>query len=216
MYSLLSILRSVFGMADITAGGEVITDWTAVAQDTIVHSGILDISGDLEAQLILQAFLDTETAHTGTRIIVEISHNTSGDEDWAELQGAERVILIGTANAELIDDNPLTAGSVTILMSSTTGFTVNGELRGIEDGTLANSEIVRQIAETTNVDIDILDGTTNEHANTVNVYSIAMSAVIAYLSPSVRRVRIIIDNTFDPDGSTLNYRLMITRATDIT
>ena len=202
-------------MADITAAGSVVTDWTAVAQNALVESDITDISDDLEAQLLLQAFLDTETAHTGTKLIVEISHNTSGDEDWVELQGAERVILIGTANEELIDDNPLTAGSTTILMSSTTGFTVNGLLRGIKDGTIANSEIVRQIAETTNTDIDILDGTANEHANTVNVYSIAMSAVIAYLPPSVRRVRVLVDNTYDPDGSTLVYRLMITRATGI-
>jgi hypothetical protein len=202
-------------MADITATGSVVTDWTAVAQNALVHSDITDISDDLEAQLLLQAFLDTETAHTGTRIIVEISWNTTGDEDWTELQGAERIILIGTANAELIDDNPLTAGSTTITMSSTTGFTVDGEWRGIEDGTLADSELVRQVSETTDTNITILDGTTNQHENTDNVYSIATSAVIAYLPPSVRRVRVVVDNTYDPDGSTLNYRLMITRATDI-
>jgi len=202
-------------MADITAGGQVITDWTAVAQNTIVHSDILDISSDLQAGLILQAFLDTETAHTGTKIIVEISHNTSGDEDWAEIPGTDKIILIGTANEELIDDNPLTAGSVTILMSSTTGYETEGLWRGIKDGTIANSEVVRQSAVDANVDIDILDGTANEHANTVNIYSIAMSELIAHLSVYVRRVRLIVDNTYDDNGSTLVYRLMITRATDI-
>jgi len=193
----------------------VITDWTAVAQNTIVHSDILDISSDLQAGLILQAFLDTETAHTGTKIIVEISHNTSGDEDWAEIPGTDKIILIGTANEELIDDNPLTAGSVTILMSSTTGYETEGLWRGIKDGTIANSEVVRQSAVDANVDIDILDGTANEHANTVNIYSIAMSELIAHLSVYVRRVRLIVDNTYDDNGSTLVYRLMITRATDI-
>jgi hypothetical protein len=202
-------------MADITAGGQVITDWTAVAQNTIVHSDILDISDDLEAGLILQAFLDTETAHTGTRIIVEISHNDTGDEDWAEIPGTDKVILIGTANEELIDDNPLTVGSITILMSSTTGYEVEGLWRGIKDGAIADSEVVRQSAVDANVDIDILDGTTNEHANTVNIYSIAMSELIAHLSSYVRRVRLIVDNTYDDNGSTLVYRLMITRAMDI-
>ena len=202
-------------MADITASGKVITDWTEVGQNGLVHSDIEDISDDLEAQLMVQAFLDTETAHTGTKLIVETSWKTSGDEDWTELQGAERVILIGTANEELIDDNPLTAGSTTILMSSTTGFTVDGELRGIKDGTIANSEIVRQVSEVTNTSITILDGTTNAHANTVKVYNIAISVVIALLSASVRRVRLVVDNTYDPDGSTLVYRLMISRATDI-
>ncbi len=191
------------------------TDWTAVAQNTIVHSDILDVSDDLECQLMLQAFLDTETAHTGTKIIVEVSWNPSGDEDWYELQGAERVILIGTANEENIDDNPLAVGSTTILMSSTTGFTVEGEWRGIKDGTIANSELVRQTAVDAGVDIDILDGTTNEHATSVNVYSIAMSSIIALLTASIRRVRIIVDNSYDDNGSTLVYKLAITRATDI-
>lgn len=202
-------------MADITTGGQVMTDWTAVAQNALVHSDILDISDDLEAQLMFQAFLDTETAHTGTRIIVEVSWNPSGDEDWFELQGAERILMLGTANEELIDDNPLTAGSTTITMSDTAGWTVDGLLRGIKDGTIANSEIVRQVSETTNTNITILDGTTNEHANTVKIYTIAMSAVIALLSASIRRVRVVVDNTYDPDGSTLVYRLAITRATDI-
>lgn len=200
-------------MADITAGGSVVTDWTAVAQNTLVHSGETDISDDLEAQLHLQAFLDTATAHTGTRIIVEVSYNTSGDEDWVELTSI--VILVGTANAELIDDNPLGAASTTITISDTTGYVTNGTILAIEDGTLVNSEIIRQTGYTTNTNITILDGTTNAHANTDNLYNVAISRVIALLTASVRRVRVIIDNTFDADGSTLNYRLLISRATDI-
>lgn len=203
-------------MADITAAGQVITDWTAVAQNTIVHSIPFDISDDLEAQLLFQAFLDSETAHTGTRLIVEISWDLTGDEDWYELQGAERTILEGTANAELIDDNPLAPGATTITMSDTTGYTVDGLWRGIEDSTLADSELVRQKSETTNTNITILDGTTNQHENTDSIYSIAESVAIAILTPSVRRVRVVVDNTYDPDGSTLNFKLSITRATDIT
>lgn len=193
----------------------MITDWTEVAQDVIVHSDAEDISDDIEAYLILQAALNTATAHTGTKIIVEISHNTEGDEDWVELPGAEKTILIGTANEEAIDDNPLAAEATTITISSTAGYTVNGEWRFIEDGTIANSEIVRQEDEVNNTSIDILDGVTNEHAQNTNMYSIAISEVIAYLTAAVRRVRLVIDNTYDPDGSTLCYRLMISRAQDI-
>ena len=200
-------------MADITASGSVVTDWTAVAQNTLVHSGELDISDDLEAQLILQAGLDTETAHTGTTIIVEISHNTSGDEDWAEL--TQRVILVGTANGENITDNPLSAGSTTLAVASTTGYTTNGELRMIEDSTLANSEIVRQTAYVTDTSVTILDGTTNEHAQNTPMYNVAISEIIAYLTAAVRRVRVLIDNTYDDDGSSLNYRLLISRAPDL-
>ena len=202
-------------MADITKGGSVVTDWTEVAQDVIVHSTELSLTDDIEAYLMLQAALNTATAHTGTKIIVETSHNTEGDEDWVELPGAEKVILIGTANEEAIDDDPLAAEATTITISSTVGYTVNGELRFIEDGTIEDSEIVRQEDEVNNTSIDILDGVTNSHAVSTNMYSIAISEVIAYLTAAVRRVRLVIDNTYDNDGSTLCYRLMTSRAQDI-
>lgn len=200
-------------MADITTSGGVVTDWTAVAQNTLVHSTELDISADLEASLMFQAGLGSTTAHTGTKIIVEVSQNISGDEDWAKL--TQRVILTGTANAENITDSPLVVGSTTLAVASTTGYTTNGELRMIVDSTLANSEIVRQIAYTTDTSVTILDGTTNEHAQNTTMYSIAISEVIAHLSAAVRRVRVLIDNTYDSDGSALNYRLLTSRATDI-
>ena len=198
-------------MADITAAGQVITDWTAVAQNTLVHSDILDISDDLEAQLMLQAFLDTTTAHTGTKIIVEVSWNTSGDEDWTDL--TERVILIGTAATDLIEDNPLTAGSTSLTLTGHT-LTVEGIWLGIEDGTIANSELGRVASQSANA-VVLLDGTTNEHAQNTAVFNVAISDVIALLSASIRRVRIVVDNSYDDNGSSLNYRLMTSRATDI-
>lgn len=198
-------------MADITASGSVVTDWTDVAQNTLVESVIIDISDDLEAILGLQAFLDTTTAHTGTEIIVEISHNTSGDEDWVEL--TKRVILIGTAATDLIEDNPLGQGSTAIALTGH-ALTVIGKLLAIEDGTLVNSEIVREASQTAN-EVVILDGTANAHAQNTAIFNVAMSDVIAYLTASVRRVRIVVNNAYDADGSSLNYRLMITRATDI-
>ena len=198
-------------MADITAGGQVITDWTAVAQNTLVHSAELDISDDLEANLILQAFLDTTTAHTGTKITVETSWNTSGDEDWSEL--TQRVILIGTAATDLIEDNPLAAGSTSLTLTGH-ALTVEGIWLGIEDGTLVNSEVGRVASQSANA-VVLLDGTTNEHAQNTAVFNVAISEVIAYLTAATRRIRIIVDNSYDADGSTLNYRLMISRATDI-
>lgn len=198
-------------MSDITATGSVITDWTAVAQNTLVHSDETDISDDLEALLILQAFLDTTTAHTGTEVIVEISHNTSGDEDWVEL--TRRVILVGTAATDLIEDNPLAASSTAIALTGH-ALTTLGIWLAIEDGTLNNSELVREKSQTAN-EVVILDGTTNAHAQNTAIFNVAMSDTITYLTASVRRVRVLINNTYDADGSTLNYRLMISRATDV-
>jgi hypothetical protein len=198
-------------MADVTKGGSVVTDWTAVAQNTVVHSDELALTDDLSAILLLQAFLDTTTAHTGTEIITEISWNTSGDEDWTEL--TKRVILIGTAATDLIEDNPLAASSTAIALTGH-ALTVLSKLLAIEDGTLANSEIVREKSQTAN-EVVILDGTTNAHVQNTAIFNVAISENIASLEAAIRRVRIVVNNAYDPDGSTLNYRLMVSRATDI-
>ena len=199
-------------MADVTKDGSVVTDWTAVAQNTVVHSDILALTDDLSAILLLQAFLDqAATAHTGTKIVVEISWETSGDEDWTEL--TERVVLIGTAATDLIEDNPLSAGETDIALTGH-ALTVLGKLLGIENGTLINSEIVREASQSAN-EVVLLDGTTNEHAQNTAIFNVAISEAIASLEAAVRRVRVVVNNAHDPDGSTLNYRLMISRATDI-
>lgn len=198
-------------MANITPGGGVITDWTPVAQNTLVHSGIEDIGSDLAATLELQAFLDTITGHTGTEIIVEISHKDSGDEDWVEL--TKRRILVGTAVADAIENAPLNAGETAITLTGH-AYTVIAKWLAIKNATLLNSELVREKSQTTN-EVVIVDGVTNPHVATTPMYNVAMSDVIAYLTAAVRRVRIIVNNAYDPDGSSLNYRLMISRATDM-
>lgn len=198
-------------MANITNSGSVIQDWTAVAQNTVVHSTEQSLAGDLESILMLQAFLDTTTAHTGTEIIVEISYELSGDENWMEL--TRRTILIGTAATDLIEDNPLAAGSTAIALTGH-ALTVLAKLLGIENGTLANSEIVREESQTAN-EVVIIDGTANAHAQNTAIFNLAISETIAILSAAVRRVRIIVNNAYDPDGSTLNFKLLASRATDI-
>lgn len=196
----------------ITKSVDNIQDWTAVAQNTIAESATYDCSLIYEATLHIQAFLDTATAHTGTRFIVQISGANSGDEDWQNF--TEFTALVGTANIEAITNNPLSAASTTITCASTTGYTVEGEWRAIEDGTLVNSELVLQKGYSSNTNITIVNGTTNEHAQSVNMYSIAMTQNIL-IPAGVRRVRVLVDNTYDADGSTLNYKARITKITGV-
>jgi len=190
-----------------------VTDWTAVAQNAVGESAEVDISGCYDSSLSIQAFLDTETAHTGTEFIIQVSSNTSGNEDWQDYQRWTE--LIGTANSEAITNNPLAAASTTITCASTTGYTI-AELplawRAIEDGTLANSEIILQTGLTTDTNITILDGTTNEHAQNTPMYSIAFTKEI-WIPISYNRVRLVINNTYDSDGSTLNYKVRINKVT---
>jgi hypothetical protein len=187
-----------------------ITDWTAVAQNTIAKSGELDISDAVMAILHIQAFLDTATAHTGTRFIVQTSGAATGNEDWQNT--TTFVELIGTANIEPITNNPLSAAATTITCASTTGYTTLGAWRAIEDATLANSELILETAYVTDTSITILDGTTNEHAQNTNMYSVAMGKDILLLGEAYR-VRLVVDNTYSSAGSTLNYKVRATKVT---
>lgn len=196
----------------ITKSFVSMTDWTAVAQNAIGESAEIDLSDVYEALLHIQGFLDTETPHTGTKIIVQVSGSASGDEDWQDF--TEFVALIGTANAEPITNNPLAAGSTTITCASTIGYTVEGSWRAIKDGTLANSELIFQTAYSATPDITILDGTANSHIQTTNMYSVAFTKNII-LPPSAYRARVVIDNTYDDNGSTLNFKVRATKVTAV-
>jgi len=187
---------------------EAITDWTAVAQNTIVESGTLDCSDHVKTLLHIQAFLDTTTAHTGTRFIVQVSSNTSGDEDWQDY--TEFIGLIGTAATDLIEDNPLAAGSTSIALTSH-ALTVRAKWLGIEDGTLVNSELIFEVSSSANA-VVILDGTTNSHVQNTAIFNVALSQVIL-LDGTVNRCRVLVDNSYDADGSTLNFKLRATKVT---
>jgi len=190
---------------------EQATDWTAVAQNTVAKSAEINCALHAVSHLAIQAFLDTETAHTGTEFIVQVSSNTSGNEDWEEY--TRFVGLIGTANKEDVTNNPLAAAGTSITVAATLGYTV-GLLFAIKDATLVNSELCLATVITTNTSITIIDGVTNEHANTADLYNIALTQIIM-LAPTVNRVRVIINNGYDADGSTLNYKLRCSKVTTL-
>ena len=214
----LTLLLSLFALtasAALTITPAAVTDWTAVAQNTVGESATVTVSDSYQSILHIQAFLDSTTAHTGTEFIVQISSNTSGDEDWQDF--ARFVELIGTANSEPIDDNPLTAGSTTITVTDTGGNYETAPFAhwiAIEDGTLINSELVLQTGYTLNASFTILDGTTNAHVVDVVMYDIAITKNIL-LPLGTARVRLVVNNTYDVDGSTLNYKVRITETTGL-
>lgn len=194
----------------ITKGVTQTTDWTLVAQNAVGESGTLNCSGHYDTDLCIQAFLDTTTAHTGTEFLVQVSSNTSGNEDWHDY--TKFIALIGTAATDLIEDNPLVATSTDIALTGH-ALTVEAKWLAIEDGTLVNSELVFEVSQTAN-EVVVLDGTTNEHAQNTAIFNIAISEVIR-LDASVNRVRILVNNTYDDNGSTLNYRLRSTQVTAV-
>jgi hypothetical protein len=179
-----------------------VQDWTAVAQNTIVKSAEIDLINAYKAIMHVQAALDTTTAHTGTRFLVQISGSETGDEDWQT--HTDFVALIGTAATDLIENDPLAAGATSITLTSH-ALTVEGIWLLIEDGTLANSELIFESASATNA-ITVLDGTTNAHAVSTAIFNVAMVQNIT-LPGSAVRARLVVDNTYDDNGSTLNYKV---------
>jgi len=194
----------------VTKAVEQVTDWTAVAQNTVGESSALDCSGHYATLLTIQATLDTTTAHTGTRFMIQVSSHATSDEDWHDY--AEFVALVGTALTDLIEDNPLAAGSTVIALTGH-GLTALALWLFIEDSTLVDSELVFEVAQAAN-SITVLDGTTNAHAQNTAIFNIAISRSLI-LDIAVYRARVLVDNTYDADGSTLNYRVRASEVTGI-
>jgi hypothetical protein len=204
-------------MAAPTITYTVVNDWTAIAQGGVFESTEIDTSANRSTSINIQAFLDTTTAHTGTEFKVQYASADAGNEDWVDLPGGNFVGLIGTANSEAIVDNPLAAAATTINLADTTGYTVADiplPWRAIEDGTLINSELVLQKTVTANDLITIVDGVTNEHAQNVLMYNIALSTNVT-IPIGYKRVRVLANNNYDSNGSTLNVKVMVVNTTAV-
>jgi hypothetical protein len=187
-----------------------VQDWTAVAQNTIKKSGEIDTHGMRSSIMHIQAALDTTTGHTGTRFIVQGSGSLKGNADWHTI--TDFVALIGTAAADAIEDDPLVLGSTAIKLTGH-GLTVLGKWLFIKDGTLANSELVFESAQTTN-EVVILDETDSEHIATTAIWNVAMEQIVL-LPFAMKRARLVVDNTYDNNGSTLNYSVRVSKASGV-
>jgi hypothetical protein len=196
----------------LTKAQTVVQDWNAVAQNTTEESAEFDISDSYDGAITIQAGLDTTTAHTGTEFIVLVTAASSNDEDWAIW--TRLVELVGTALTENLTNNPLAAGVSTLTMADTAGFETYGtdidEIPGwrlIEDSTLANSELILQTSYVTDTSITWVGTNVNSHVQNTPLYNIAISKPVV-LPFWAQRCKVIVNNTYDADGSTLNYRIL--------
>jgi len=201
---LICLMPAHKTMAVPTITSSIIDDWAAVAEAATDESTAIDISGNYATAIHIQAFLDLDaTAHEGTEFVVQVSGFATGDEDWSDL--TKFVAMVGTCYEENINDNPLAATSTTILLSDTeAGYELvqKGGWIAIEDSVAAAAnELVWRTGFTTDTNITILDGTTNEHATASNCYDIAMSKTITIPFGSGYRARVICNNGYDSDGT---------------
>ena len=190
--------------------GEVVNDWSAIAEREIKASADIDVSANYETTLHLQAGLTSVSANDGTRFIVQVSWNTSGDEDWQEYISFVR--LKGTAQILVLDGDE--AAGQTTIADAADNIPGTGVWCLFKDDTTINSELVFVSYVDTGYFI-VLDATTNAHAVASSDFyagaslddEVAFSQTIKIQGTNIKRARLVIDNNYDTTSPSLQYKL---------
>jgi hypothetical protein len=199
--------------AALTKSVAAVDEWLETAQNAVREGATVDISGDYYAALHIDMAITSTAAHTGSIVWVQVSSNTSGDEDWTTLEKFPGPT--GTANSESLSGAEAAAQTV-LEVADTTGFYDNDEARWIfiEDNVVANSEMCLLVSHVGNTSVTVQDGITNAHDASDTLFDIAENWVIN-IPPVYSRVRVIFDNTFDSDGATIHTRTRLSRVTEL-
>jgi len=205
----------------LTITGSEVCAWTAVAQNAVTDSGVIDLSGSYASHLTIDlGTTEDGVVHNGTRVVVEVCLHASGTEFWSPL--LDYVALYGTANGEAVTDDPsIAAGQVEVAVASTTGYTPaladgGSQLVFLKDATLGNSELCRvvKVASDSKIEVDQLLART--HVKTTSIfYSVADSKTIA-IPFGILRAKVLIDNAYDINGATIAARVHKTITTALT
>lgn len=209
---LLVLVVSVPAYGAKSTGQAAVDEWAAVAQNTVREGATTSISAYYACSLHIDMAVTSTTVHTGTRIIVQVSSNTSGDEDWVDYYdfvgpttGGE-----GAANPEALAGAEA-AGQTVLGVVSTTGRYDNDD--GVFwifllDDTVADSEMCLLVSHVVNTSVTVQDGLTNAHDASDILYDLAKNYIIS-IPPEFNRVRVIYDNTYDSDGSQVHCKTRI-------
>ena len=209
---LLLMLFAVPSYAAVTKSVAAVDEWAAVAQNAVREGATTDISANYSTSLHIDLAVTSSTAHTGTKIEIQVSSNTSGDEDWSTLTSL--VSGIGTANPEALAGAESAAATL-LEVASTTGY-VADETRWvfILDNIVATSELVLLVSAVTDTSVTIQDGIANAHDASDTLYNIAATFVVT-IPIDYSRVRVIYDNTYDVDGSQVHTKCRVSQVTKL-
>jgi len=197
-------------MADFTKTGFQNDEWAVVPAATMRKGEAFDIPDDIEVAVEIAVCKVEAVAHDGEAfVVIEVSGNTTGDEDWTEL-------MITQINAETAAvttlDAEAAAAATTIPLTATTNFETKGDKFFIKNGTIANSEIVRNNGFSSGANIIILDGLTNTQQNGVSIFTSVEQ--FAFTLPSMyKRGRVLINNK-DADCDIVS-RIRLSKVTDL-
>jgi hypothetical protein len=184
-----------------------VDEWAAVAQNAVREGATTNIATYYACSLHIDVAITSTTLHAGTKVVVQVSSNTTGDEDWADYY--QFIGPADTANAESLAGAEA-QGQTVLEVASTVGYYDEDETRWIFilDDTVADSEMVFLVSHVANTSVTVQDGIANAHTAADTLYDIAETYIVP-VPPEFNRVRVIFDNTFDSDGSQVHTKTRI-------
>lgn len=179
-----------------TAGIAILAHQAVTHPATIVGS-VQDVTTKLAATIMLFHASVQATANTNPgKFLIQVSGAASGNEDWGTI--AEFDATISTANNEGINATEPVGETALAVDAATAGFVANDILYIQDVGTVADGEWGRCREIVTDTTIDLVDGLTNQKANTDIIWNDADIFICQIDLTAVGRVRII----FQHEGTT--------------
>ena len=206
---LLLILIFASGLqAQNRSRSVILDDWALIAQNAVREGTVQNITTWQSTTLYIAMAVANTTAHTdGTLFHIQISPVDSGDDTWLTL--ASNTMGIGITGSSTILDTTPNAASTTIRINIDSADKFG---RFDDDGirhifllgspTVANSEICTLTAHAIGAasSVTILDPLTNTIGASSTFWDFAETYVYE-LPRQANRVRVVHDNTYDPDGA---------------
>lgn len=196
----------------LTKAVAAVDEWAAITLASIREGAPVNLATYYDAMLHIIHCLAGTTAHLGTEIIVQISGNTAGDEDWRDL--CRFVAGVKTAfKSDFVGDEA--AGQTVLSVTDPATGNLDHLFKWIfihQTAIVADSEITYLVAQSGDAGdtITVQDGITNaQTAANSDVFTCDTAGVSAVdifnvqLPASANRVRVIYNNGYGATGSTV-------------
>jgi hypothetical protein len=200
----------------------LLNDWASVANGEVVETTELDNSSVVVSSATLSMAVETVgilEECDGSRVVVQVSSGSSGDEDWSDLTEFYMPVTYAYSvcdkndpvDRELLDNNEAASATVIEIGDTTNGLYSRDETRWaiITDDTIANSEMIYIISHVVDTSITLLDGLTNAHDNSNDYVTEIGQTRTIYIPTVYKRARIIYDSTFDEDNGGVDTMVRI-------
>lgn len=179
-------------MADYDKTNSQIDEWAVIAAAAMREGAVFTFADHLKDGVIVTLVKGEAVAHDGEGyVILECSRNASGNEDWTEI--AKFQTNAETAATTTLDAEAA-AAATTVPLTATANFATKGDRYLISNGTIANSEVVRNNGYSDGVSITILDGLTNTQQNGVSIFTTVEQYAFTDIPEIFQRGRVLILN----------------------